>query len=162
MPRLLRACGIVEDRHPVLPKDFSGPPPHPALVPLQYWLANRERLRELPETGVWLDSDDEPAALAPDIDVLTCIGINFPTFMDGRGFSTARLLRERYRFGGELRALGQIIPDQLFFLKRCGFDSFHVADELSPDRLQTYLAAFSVTYQTGVDEPLPLFRRRTS
>ncbi|MGK2915515.1 MAG: DUF934 domain-containing protein [Porticoccaceae bacterium] len=159
MPRLLRETGFVDDTYQLLPKDFAGQLPSRPLVPLRYWLDNRDHLRELPGVGVWLESDEEPAALAADIAVIACIGVNFPTFMDGRGFSTARLLRERYGFRGELRAIGHIIPDQLFFLKRCGFDSFQLADEPSLDSLRDQVNAFSVNYQADADS-LPLFRRR--
>lgn len=160
MPKLLSHNGVVDDPYQVLGKDFAGDlPTGPILVSLPYWLGHREALRQRPRTGVWLDSDDEPEAVAADVDVLTCIGVNFPTFMDGRGFSIGRLLRERHGFQGELRAIGHIIADQLFFLKRCGFDSFLMPDDFDPAQSQNFLNAFTVTYQAGVDNPLPWFRR---
>jgi len=163
MPKLLKMTGFVEDACQILPGDFNGEEvPESVLVPLNYWLNHRDRLRQSSTVGVWLESEDEPGALAADIPGLARIGINFPTFMDGRGFSTARLLRERYGFSGELRAIGHFIPDQLFYLRRCGFDSFQLEDDLNLEKLQVFLNAFSNSYQTGIDQPLPLFRRRIS
>jgi len=163
MPKLLKVTGFVEDDCQILPVDFTREEvPDSALVPLHYWLSHRARLRQSSTVGVWLDSEEDPEALAADIPGLPRIGINFPTFMDGRGFSTARLLRERYGFIGELRAIGHIIPDQLFYLRRCGFDSFQLDDDLKSENLQMFFNTFSTSYQTGIDQALPLFRRRIS
>src|SRR4029079_18356513 len=67
---------------------------------------------------------DDPAALADDVGGLPVIAVDFPQFTDGRGYSTGRLLRERYKFAGELRAIGDILRDQLAYLVQCGFDAF--------------------------------------
>jgi uncharacterized protein (DUF934 family) len=86
--------------------------------------------------------------------------VRFTSFTDGRGYSIARLLRERYRWRGELRAIGDIQRDQLYYLHRCGFDAFDLRDG---EDVETALAAFndfSEAYQTAVDRPVPLFRRR--
>lgn len=80
--------------------------------------------------------------------------------MDGRSFSTARLLRDAYGFKGELRAIGGIIRDQLFYLKRCGFDSFSLADDIDAEAAVASLSDFSESYQAAEDQKLPLFRRR--
>ena len=97
------------------------------------------------------------------------IAVNFPQFTDGRGYSTARLLRERYGWKGELRAIGDIQRDQLYYLSRCGFDAFLLNDGLDAAQgdslrsVQNALSAFndfSEAYQTSADQPVPLFRRR--
>ena len=88
------------------------------------------------------------------------IAVNFPRFVDGRGYSIA-LLRERYGYSGELRAIGDVLPDQLQFMKRCGFDAF----ALRPDKDATKAARlnfFSQTYQAAADTDVPLFRRRAT
>jgi uncharacterized protein (DUF934 family) len=88
------------------------------------------------------------------------VAVNFPQFTDGRGYSSARLLRERYGWRGELRAIGDVFRDQLFYLARCGFDAFALRQG---EDAQAALAAFddfSDAYQTAADRPLPLFRRR--
>ncbi len=167
MPKLLKDKTITDNGWQVLPKDFSGALPEaPCFVPLNYWLANKATLENPESIGVWLDAEQEPEELADDIVGLQHIAVNFPTFMDGRGFSIARLIRQRYQFSGELRAIGHIVPDQLFYLSRCGFDAFCLealtlggeTDENHP--LEDYLAAFSVTYQSCANQAQPLFRRR--
>ena len=167
MPKLLKDKTIIDDSWTVLPKDFAGSLPQgPCFVPLDYWLANKEAIRNSASVGVWLDAEQEPEQLADDISGLDYLAVNFPTFMDGRGFSIARLIRERYHFTGELRAIGQIVPDQLFYLSRCGFNAFCLqalsVDESPSEHhsLEDYLSAFSVTYQACVNEQQPLFRRR--
>jgi len=130
------------------------------IVPLAVWRAQRGWLRARGRLGVWLDSHEEPVAIAQDLAHFDVIAVNFPKFGDGRGFSTARLLRERYGWKGELRAVGDVFRDQLFFMASCGFNAFALRDG---EDLQDALAAFSdfgESYQGTVDQPLPLFRRR--
>ncbi|MBX9716604.1 MAG: DUF934 domain-containing protein [Burkholderiaceae bacterium] len=110
--------------------------------------------------GVWLDADEDPALIADSLQALDLIAINFPQFTDGRGYSSARLLRERYGWTGELRAMGDIQRDQLHYLSRCGFDAFLLNDGIDPLAALPALNAFSEAYQAAVDRPLPLFRRR--
>jgi uncharacterized protein (DUF934 family) len=102
---------------------------------------------------------DEVEPLAPQLGQISLIVVNFPKIGEGRGFSQARMLRQRYRYVGELRARGAIKRDQLFFLARCGFDSF----DLDPaEDLRVALAAlnsFSVAYQDGSDEVVHVRRR---
>ena len=131
------------------------------VVPLAAWKARRDEwLRNLGEVGVWLGPADDPAELAADLDRLPLVAIHFPKFADGRGYSSAALLRNRYGYRGELRAIGDVGRDQLFYLKRCGFDAFWLAPHRDPHSALAGLADFSVRYQGSVDDPLPLFRRR--
>ncbi|WJF89564.1 DUF934 domain-containing protein [Paraburkholderia bonniea] len=145
--------------------DVEALPPGPVLVPLALWLAQREALgatRAAAELGVWLEPDSEPADLAGDFDRIALIAVDFPVFRDGRGYSIARLLRERYGYTGEIRAIGDVLRDQLNYLARCGFDAFAVrADKDLHDALKAF-DEFTVQYQGGVDNPLPLFRRRAA
>jgi uncharacterized protein (DUF934 family) len=130
-------------------------------LPLAAWKARRaELLARREPAGVWLAPDDDPAALAPDLDWLGLVAVHFPKFTDGRGYSTAALLRTRLRYRGELRAFGDVGRDQLFYLKRCGFDSFVLAPHRDPQAALAGLEDFSLRYQGSVDDPLPLFRRR--
>ncbi|MBV1932499.1 MAG: DUF934 domain-containing protein [Porticoccaceae bacterium] len=163
MQKLLDNSGQIIENDPwmIVPKDFDGAVTKAhSLLPLQYWLDTPSNPdQELP-TGIWFDSDEEPETVAARVNQWACIGIHFPTFMDGRGFTLARFIREHYGYEGELRAFGHIIPDQLFFLSRCGFDSFLLespSDEMDP---QLYFDNFSVIYQSCADQPQPLFRRR--
>lgn len=88
------------------------------------------------------------------------ICIDFHSFMDGRGFTLGRSLREHLDYQGELRATGNFIQDQLYYLARCGFNSFELGEAISVDSALTSLKDFSISYQAAIDEPQPLFRRR--
>ena len=131
------------------------------LVPLAAWRASRDELaRRNGRTGVILEPGDDPASLASDIGALPLIAVHFPKFADGRGYSTARLLRERYRFAGELRAIGDVLRDHLLLMERCGFDSFLLRDDQDPAAALAAFGDFSETYQASAEQPVPLFRRR--
>lgn len=131
------------------------------IVPLAMWREQRAHLLVRPgRIGVWLDSHEDPAAIAEDLRIFGVVAVNFPTFGDGRGFSTARLLRDRYGWKGELRAVGDIFRDQLFFLASCGFDAFALRDSEDPREALAGFGVFSESYQASVERPLPLFRRR--
>jgi uncharacterized protein (DUF934 family) len=113
--------------------------------------------------GVLIDGGDDPDALNGDLERFDLIAINFPQFTDGRGYSLARLLRERYGYRGELRAVGDVIADNLFFLASCGFDAFALKgapDEAALSAALAHLGDFSDSYQSSVTRPQPLFRRR--
>jgi uncharacterized protein (DUF934 family) len=140
---------------------FSVPPAGDVIVPLAFWLERRDLLlSRAGRLGVWLDSHEEPAAIAGDLDRFALVAVNFPTFGDGRGYSIARLLRERYGYEGELRAIGEVVRDHLFFMAGCGFDAFLLRDDQDPEEALTAFGDFSDAYQTSADRPLPLFRRR--
>ncbi|MDH6148814.1 MULTISPECIES: DUF934 domain-containing protein [Paraburkholderia] len=134
------------------------------IVPLALWQAEREALvaaRSAADLGVWLAPDSEPADIAGDFDKLALIAVDFPVFRDGRGYSIGRLLRERYGYKGELRAIGDVLRDQITFMFRCGFDAYALrADKDINDALKAF-DDFSVQYQGAVDTS-PLFRRRAA
>lgn len=168
MPKLIKNGQIVEDAWHVLrlaegeTAESVSLPDAPTLFPLPVWLARKdELLARIATTGVWLDSHEGPEALADDLEHFAVIGVNFPKFADGRGYSTARLLRERYGYSGEIRAIGDVLQDQLFFMKRCGIDAFAVRTDKDIDAALAGLTTFSDAYQAAVDQPQPLFRRRT-
>ena len=165
MPRLIKNGAVVEDRWTLL-RDVGSlaelPSGSPVIVPLALWKVERAALAERGEVGVWLKPDDDPEVLADDVATLPLIAIDFPKFTDGRGYSTAQLLRTRYRFIGELRAVGDVLRDQLYYLRQCGFDAFAVrADRNLEDALKAF-DDFSDGYQATVRQPTPLFRRRTA
>lgn len=118
------------------------------LVPLARWLEWREAGHmPHPGSGVWLEPDDEFDALLPDLDRLTLIAVNFPVFTDGRGYSVARLLRERHGYRGELRAVGDVLRDQLYFMRRCGFDAFGLRADQDAELALRAFDDYSVSYQ---------------
>jgi uncharacterized protein (DUF934 family) len=131
------------------------------IVPLALWQSRRQALIERPgRLGIWLKSDDEPGVIAEDLGLFGVVAIDFPGFGDGRGYSAARLLRERYGWRGELRAIGDIFRDQLFYLSGCGFDSFVLREGEDAREALAWFTTFSDSYAASVERPLPLFRRR--
>jgi uncharacterized protein (DUF934 family) len=109
--------------------------------------------------AVCLQPDDDLGPVLEALLALPMIAIHFPVFTDGRGFSKARKLRDA-GFGGELRAVGEILPDQLHYLRRCGFNAFEIGDDANLESALACLSVFSDGYQGAIDQPLPLFRRR--
>ncbi|MFT3928162.1 MAG: DUF934 domain-containing protein [Myxococcales bacterium] len=109
--------------------------------------------------GVRVDPEDDLAALVAVLPKVALVAINFPKFGDGRGYSKARLLRERHAYKGELRAVGEVLGDQLFYMHRCGFDAYELVEGKDLDAALRCLADFSVTYQAATDDPRPLYRR---
>ena len=131
------------------------------ILPLKLWRERRDELLARPgRLGVWLDSHEDPAAIAQDLRLFGVVAVNFPKFIDGRGYSIARLLRERYGYKGELRAIGDVFRDQLFFLSSCGFDAYALRAGEDPQEALAAFADFSEAYQNSVERPVPLFRRR--
>ena len=108
------------------------------VLPLAAWLVHRASLGPAC-AGVWLGPDDEPESVLPWLADIPLIAIRFPVFTDGRGYSLARLLRTRHGYTGELRAVGDVLRDQLYFLQGCGFDAFQLRADQSPEEA---LAAF--------------------
>ncbi len=168
MAKLIRNRRVADDSWLWLKPDASGslpsvPDEGDVIVPLAVWLERREALLSRKgRTGVWLDSKEGPEAMVSNLSLLPLVAVNFPVFADGRGFSTARLLRERYGYQGELRAVGDVLRDQLLYMERCGFDSFALRED---QEVGDALAAFNelpATYQASAVQPLPLFRRRVS
>jgi uncharacterized protein (DUF934 family) len=129
------------------------------IVPLATWLAQRESLAARAGIGVWIGADERPEAIKADLDKFAVIAVDFPKFTDGRGYSIAYNLRKRLGYRGELRAIGDVLRDQLFSMHRVGFDAYATrADRDIHDALKG-LTVFSEAYQASVDQDLPLFRR---
>jgi uncharacterized protein (DUF934 family) len=129
------------------------------IVPLTVWQAQRATLQVRGEFGVWLNSDERAESLQHDLDQFALIAINFPKFADGRGYTIAQQLRVRFGYRGELRAIGDVLRDQLFYMQRVGFDAFAVRADKDIEAAIISLSDFSVRYQASVDEALPLFQR---
>lgn len=166
MPKLIKDGVIADDLWVRLAKPEGGAtdcvvPEGAHIVPLSVWTAQHETLSTRSDIGVWVDSDEDVMALAKDSAKLPLIALNFPAFMDGRAFSSARLLRDQLKFTGELRAVGAFIRDQLCYLSRCGVNAFQFEDENTDltSAMQS-LTDFTEFYQAASDQPLPLFRRR--
>jgi len=133
------------------------------IVPLKVWQAQRETLAARAgangEIGLWFASDEQAQSAKDDLGKFAVIAVDFPKFTDGRGYSIAFNLRKRLGYTGELRAIGDVLRDQLFQMHRCGFDAYATRQDRSIDDALKGLTVFSETYQGAVDQPLPLFRR---
>ncbi|MDB6145421.1 MAG: hypothetical protein JWP80_4465 [Pseudomonas sp.] len=164
MQRIIKNHEVVDESWHLLPKDTTLDGLSNCddlIVPLRLWVDHsRALLARDGGLGVWLDSDEEAEQIGEDANQFKVIALNFPAFTDGRSFSNARLLRDRYGFKGELRAIGDVLRDQLFYMSRCGFDAFAIRPDKDPYEALQGLQDFSVTYQAATDQPLPLFRRR--
>jgi uncharacterized protein (DUF934 family) len=163
MAQIIKRRAIIQDSWQLLEQGAVGALPFAGdvIVPLDLWMSERDTLLfRLGRIGVWLEADAEPAMIAPDLPRLDVIAVRFASFTDGRGYSLARMLRERYGYRGELRAIGDVLRDQIYYLSRCGFDAFALRTDQKPEQALAALDDFSEAYQTSVDRPHPLFRRR--
>ena len=160
MQKLINHTCTLEDNWSFVESIESTVPAGNVIIPGSYWLENKESLSNREDIGIWLDSDAEPELFIQEIKSLPLVAINFPAFANGRGYSLARLVKERSEFKGELRAIGDVLIDQIYFMKRCGFDTFLLKDGLSAEKALEYLATFSDPYQLAFDQPTPLFRRK--
>ncbi|UOD27897.1 DUF934 domain-containing protein [Massilia violaceinigra] len=129
------------------------------IVPLTVWQAQRDSLGSRTEIGVWLAPDERAESLKGDLDKFAVVAIDFPKFTDGRGYSTAFNLRMRMEYKGELRAIGDVLRDQLFQMQRCGFDAYATRPDRNIHDALKGLLDFSEVYQASVDVKAPLFRR---
>jgi uncharacterized protein (DUF934 family) len=162
---IIRDDTVVQDDWQVLrptaeaPLDLGSLPAGAIIVPLAFWTANADALLARGDAAPWIASHEDPVALAPWIARLALIAVDFPKFTDGRGFSTAFLLRSRLAYKGELRAIGDVLADQLFFMRRVGFDAYAVRADKDIRKALQVLAPFTDTYQGSFDNPVPAFRR---
>lgn len=127
------------------------------LVPYDIWQAHREELRARKgRLGVLLAADQPPQLIADDLAQLDLVALEFPVFKDGRAYSYARLLRERFGYTKELRAVGNVLRDQFAFMHRCGFDAYEVADESLAEAWSRALDEISHVYQPATDRRRPI------
>jgi len=149
---LLKDGRPAEDVWVALGDDEALPTDAPAILSLERWQRDREVLRgHNGPLGIRLDSDQSPALVADDISRFALVVLDFPVFRDGRPFSYARLLRERYGFAGEIRATGHVLQDQYLFLHRCGIDALEVADAAAAAHWRQALTEISIAYQPATD-----------
>jgi uncharacterized protein (DUF934 family) len=145
---LLKDGRLVDDPWQRVGDDEPLPADAPALLSYARWRAEREALagRNVP-VGVRVPNTVDVGLLAPDLDRFGVIALEFPKFNDGRAYSQARLLRERYGYRGELRATGAVLRDQLVFMRRCGFDAFELVSRDPEAAWRAAMGEISVFYQ---------------
>ncbi|WP_324828171.1 DUF934 domain-containing protein [Qipengyuania zhejiangensis] len=110
-------------------------------------------------TAVRIEPGDDARALVPHLERLALVEVNFPAFGDGRGYSSARILREA-GYDGELRAVGDVLVDQLAYMRRCGFDAFEPDQQFSTDDVDAAFARWPDVYQSAADDRTPIWTRR--
>ncbi|OUR82070.1 oxidoreductase [Cycloclasticus sp. 46_120_T64] len=127
----------------------SAEPSQTSIVSLEYWQQNKDSLAQTPSLGLRVLGHTEPAEFIGDLARFELIAIEFPAFTDGRGYSLAKTLRDKYNYHGEIRAIGDILPDQALYLTRVGFDALEFASDEICELAVEKLSAFSVFYQTA-------------
>lgn len=121
-----------------------GLPEQHLILPIPLWQTNGKALAEQGhKMGVWLWPDDDPESLMSIVQTLPIIAVHFPLFTDGRGYSHGKMLRDRLGYTGELRATGDVLRDQIYFLSRCGFSSFALRADQNPEECLTALNDFT-------------------
>jgi len=169
MTRIIKDRAIIDDDWEILQlseddnADTIAVPDGKVIVPLKVWQLQRDKLvqraKDRADIAVWFSSNEQAKELSSDLHLFNLLAIDFPKFADGRGYSIAYNLRTRFSYTGELRAIGDVLRDQLFYMQRVGFNAFAVrADKNIQDALKG-LTDFSEKYQSSVDEKNPLFRR---
>ena len=161
--RVIKAGKVLEDSWQRLPalEQQQSLPDGDWIIPLDYWRDNQDRLsRHKGKIAVCLNGDDSLEDLSDSLGLFELIALEFPKFTDGRSYSHARLLRDRFGYRGEIRALGDVLRDQLFFMQRCGIDSFHLREDKDPEDALKGLSDFTVKYQTAADGALPVYKHR--
>lgn len=168
MSQLIKQAGVAVDTWKTLEisegetVETVALPAGDVIFPLAVWLARKNEIVSCHKRiGLLLQADDKVEDLAADLEYFIVIAVNFPKFVDGRGYSTAALLRQRYHYQGELRAVGDVLHDQLFFMKRVGFDAYALKDgKNAVYAIDRGFSPFSDAYQSSTDQPEPYFRRR--
>lgn len=158
--QIIRDRAIVDDAWQHEPPSGELPDAD-IIVSFERWRNDREQLLGRgSRLGVRLGPDDEVDDIAPDLEHFSVVALSFPAFVDGRGFSQARWLRERHGYRGQIRAVGEVLRDQVAYMERCGFNAF----EMRPDQdLQQTLAAFdeiAFVYQSAADTQQSIVERR--
>jgi uncharacterized protein (DUF934 family) len=150
---LIKNNALIEDIYSNVADGESVPAEGAVIVGVTQWLAEREQLLQRNSSlGVRLKSNETPEQIADDLARLDVIALEFPVFRDGRAYSHARILRERYGYKGEIRAVGDVLMEQLFYMLRTGFDAFEIAGNDPLGQFEIALKDFSVWYQPAADE----------
>lgn len=160
---LIKNGRVVADHYVNVPDDMPLPEGVPVIVPAARFLTDAgEILQHEAPIGVIWPNNRKVTELAPHLGRLALVALVFPNFKDGRAYSQARLLRERYGYRGELRATGQILRDQFLFLVRAGFDALDIAKAGDADAFASALARYTEFYQPVGDGPISAARRRAA
>jgi uncharacterized protein (DUF934 family) len=153
---LIKHGAYVENEWIDVAEDESLPADGAIVLSSTRWQDEREALAgHNGRLGIRLAADEDPATIRDDLDRFDLVVLDFPKFNDGRAFSQARMIRQRFGFAGEIRATGHVIRDLLLFMARCGFDAFEIAPERTIDDWRAAMREFSVWYQPAADARVP-------
>lgn len=159
--KIIRDRAIVDDNYRYVTDASDLAAGGDIIVTLELWEAHKSDLKNhAGKVGVQVPGDAEPEIIADDLDQLAVVAIHFPVFRDGRGFSLARILRDHFGYRGELRATGDVLRDQMFYMQRCGINAFEPRADRSMEDALLGLSDFSVAYQADANEKRPIYRRR--
>ncbi len=161
---LLKAGKLVDDTWTRVADDHELAESGAVIVSLERWLNESVELRKRNEhIGVSLRNDQSPSQIIDDLEAVSLVQLDFPAYTDGRAYSAARLLRQRYGFKGEIRAAGNVLRDQYPLMLRCGFDSFIVNEGIDVAAWQASAEAIGTPYQTAADnDTRPVWAKRHS
>ncbi len=161
MPLIKDGAEVADDKWVRVEDDAPLPEDCHALISMTRWLEERDALsaRNKP-IGVALRSEDNPDPIMGDLDRFGLVEVEFPLFKDGRGFSYARLIRHRGGYTGELRAKGHVLPDQLLYLQRCGFDAVDGDERITEAAWAEAMSRFSEFYQSTGDGRQTVLQKR--
>ncbi len=159
---LLKDGKLIPDDWTIVEDDQAVNEAGAAIVTLERWLSEGETLstRNQP-IGVALRNDQSPSQLIDDLDAISLVQLDFPAYTDGRAYSAARLLRQRYGFKGEIRAVGNVLRDQYPLMLRCGFDAFVVSDGIDIEAWKTSRDVIKNAYQSAANnDEQPIWAKR--
>lgn len=161
MPRqIIKQGTLIENEWTSIGAEDQIPLEGKVLVHLEAFVENKDVLLARGDLGLIVTGETPLEDIQGFAKQLPVIAISFPAFTDGRGYTLARELREKLGYEGELRAVGDVLQDQLFYLSRVGFNAFDIAEHQDPASAIEGLQDFTVKYQAANDEPLPIYRRR--
>jgi uncharacterized protein (DUF934 family) len=158
---LVKNGNVAADTFIHVAEDAEIPVDGAALIPAARFMADPDALvaRNSPTGVIWPNNRDVDD-LVPYLDRLAVVALVFPSFRDGRAYSQARLLRERYAYKGELRATGQVLRDQFVFMLRAGFDAFEVVKQADAEAFLATAKRYTVFYQPTGDGRITALHRR--
>lgn len=162
--RVIKDKQVIEDnwQRIDITEDNPAIPAGDIIIPFRYWIEHKSELQQRKDgrISICIYGDDAIEDVVKELQHFELIALDFPVFKDGRNYSHARLLRDRYGYTGELRAVGDVLRDQLFYLHRCGIDSFQVREDKDIEDALKGFSDFSVTYQTAADGAVPVYKNR--
>lgn len=159
--KIIKNGGICEDAWQLLREPGEILPSGDLIVPLDWWLEHSVQLaKHNGKAAALLNGDNNVEQVAPLLAGMPLLALDFPQFTDGRCYSLARQLRQQHQYTGELRAVGDVLRDQLFFMHRCGIDAFALRNDCDFEDAIAAFSEFSVLYQPAADGAPPIYRYR--